>query len=68
VTEPLEDEYLAECERRARKFSGAYTGTAGTLAADVVRLLAEAQRLKVEAAYRRELRRPLAAREPGGGL
>jgi hypothetical protein len=32
-------------EHRARRFSGAYTGTAGTLAGDVIRLLAERQRL-----------------------
>jgi hypothetical protein len=32
-------------EHRARKFSGAYTGTAGTLAADVIRLLIERRRL-----------------------
>jgi len=43
--EPLTADYLAECEQRARRFSGAYTGTSGTLAADVVRLLAEVRRL-----------------------
>jgi hypothetical protein len=59
--EPLTAEYLAECEQRARCFSGAYTGTSGTLAADVMRLLAEVRRLKVEAAYRDELRRPMPA-------
>jgi hypothetical protein len=56
--EPLTDAYLAECEQRARRFSGAYTGTSGTLAADVMRLLFEVRRLKVEAAYREELRQP----------
>jgi hypothetical protein len=56
--EPLADAYLAECEHRARRFSGAYTGTSGTLAADVLRLLFEVRRLKVEAAYREELRQP----------
>jgi hypothetical protein len=56
--EPLTDAYLAECEQRARQFSGAYTGTSGTLAADVMRLLFEVRRLKVEAAYREELRQP----------
>jgi hypothetical protein len=59
--EPLTDAYLAECERRARQFSGAYTGTSGTLAADVLRLLAEVRRLKVQAAYRDNLRRPMPA-------
>lgn len=46
MSEPLTDAYLLECELRARQFSGAYTGTAGTLAADVLRLLAELSRVK----------------------
>lgn len=50
--EPLTDDYLREAEYRARRFSGAYTGTSGTLAADVMRLLAEVRRLKVELARR----------------
>ena len=45
MPEPLTDEYLEEAEQRARRFSGAYTGTSGTLAADVMRLLAERKRL-----------------------
>lgn len=53
MPEPLTDAYLAECEIRARRFSGAYTGTSGTLAADVLRLLAEVGRLKVESAVQR---------------
>jgi hypothetical protein len=44
--EPLTDAYLAECEHRARRFSGAFTGTSGTLAAMVLTLLAEVRRLK----------------------
>ena len=57
--EPLTDVYLAECEQRARRFSGCWdAGTSGTLAADVMRLLFEVRRLKVEAAYREELRQP----------
>jgi hypothetical protein len=52
--EPLTAAYLAECEQRARRFSGAYTGTSGTLAADVMRLLAEVRRLRVEAARHAE--------------
>jgi hypothetical protein len=36
---------LARIEHRARRFQGAWTGTSGTLAADVMRLLAERQRL-----------------------
>jgi len=35
----LSDDYLRTAEHRARRFSGAYTGTSGTLAADVIRLL-----------------------------
>jgi hypothetical protein len=53
MAEPLPDAYLLECELRARKFSGAYTGTSGTLAADVLRLLKEVSRLKGEAAVQR---------------
>lgn len=37
----LTADYLCEAEYRARQFSGAYTGTSGTLAADVMRLLKE---------------------------
>jgi hypothetical protein len=44
--EPLTDAYLAQCEFDARKFQGAYTGTAGTLAAHVMRLLFELSRVK----------------------
>jgi hypothetical protein len=40
---------LEQWERDARRFQGAYTGTAGTLAAHVIRLLAEVQRLKEHA-------------------
>lgn len=46
MSEPLSDAYLLEAELRARQFSGAYTGTSGTLAADVLRLLAELSRVK----------------------
>jgi len=53
MAEPLTDAYLLECEMRARKFSGAFTGTSGTLAADGLRLLAEVSRLKGEAAVQR---------------
>jgi len=61
MAEPLTAAYLEECERRARRFQGAYTGTSGTLAGDVMRLLAEVRRLRVEQAYREELRRPMPA-------
>ena len=46
MPEPLSDAYLAQCEQDARRFSGAYTGTSGTLAAHVMRLLAELSRVK----------------------
>lgn len=36
---PEQESYCREAEARARRFSGAYTGTSGTLAADVLRLL-----------------------------
>lgn len=41
----LPDAYIIEAEMRARRFSGAWTGTSGTLAADVIRLIAERKRL-----------------------
>ncbi len=46
MAEPLSDAYLQQCEFDARRYSGAYTGTAGTLAAHVMRLLAELSRVK----------------------
>jgi len=39
------DDELRDMEYRARRFSGAYTGTSGSLAADVIRLLAERRQL-----------------------
>ena len=54
VSEPLTEDDLAQMEHRARRFSGAYTGTSGTLAGDVIRLLAERRRLLVELARIRE--------------
>ena len=41
----LTDDDLVRMEHRARRFQGAWTGTSGTLAADVMRLLAERARL-----------------------
>ena len=52
--EPLSPEYLEDCRRRAKRFQGQWTGTSGALAADVMRLLWEVERLKVEAARREE--------------
>lgn len=54
--EPLSDAYLAEAEQDARRFSGAYTGTSGTLAAHVLRLLAELSRVKGQLAVERARR------------
>lgn len=49
----LSDEYVRDAEYRARRFSGAYTGTSGALAADVLRLLEERKRLLIEIALLR---------------
>ena len=54
MTKPLTEDDLAQMEHRARRFSGAYTGTSGTLAADVIRLLYERQRLLAELAHKAE--------------
>jgi hypothetical protein len=50
----LTSDDLAQMEHRARRFAGAYTGTSGTLAADVLRLLKERQRLLAELAIKAE--------------
>lgn len=44
----LTDDYLAEAERRARRFSGAWTGTSGSLAADLVRCVKMIRALRRE--------------------
>jgi hypothetical protein len=54
--EKLSDAYLQQAEFDARRFSGAYTGTSGTLAAHVMRLLAELSRTKGELAVERARR------------
>lgn len=41
----LSDDETLAMEHRARRFSGAWTGTSGTLAADVIRLLKERRQL-----------------------
>jgi hypothetical protein len=53
MAEPLTLEYMTKAEQDARRFSGAYTGTSGTLAAHVMRLLAEIARLNGELALQR---------------
>ena len=42
----LTDEYLADARRRAYRYQGQWTGTAGSLAADVARLLIERKRMQ----------------------
>jgi hypothetical protein len=54
----LTEDDLVRMEHRARRFSGAYTGTSGTLAADVMRLLEERRRLLVDLARHDERRPP----------
>jgi hypothetical protein len=54
VAQPLTENDLARMEHRARAFQGAFTGTSGTLAADVLRLLAERTRLLCELAKAEE--------------
>ena len=56
MADPLSDAYLQQCEFDARRFSGAYTGTAGTLAGHVLRLIAELSRVKGEAAVEKSRR------------
>jgi len=46
----LTDDYLADAERRARRFMGQWTGTSGALAADVIRLLHDRRRIIQELA------------------
>ena len=46
--DPLPPDYLAQAEQDARRFSGAFTGTSGTLAAHVLRLLDERKRILVQ--------------------
>lgn len=55
--EKLTDAYLQQCEWDARKFSGCWDqGTSGTLAAHVMRLLAELSRTKCDLAVERARR------------
>ena len=54
IRQPLSEDDLVRMEHRARRFQGAWTGTSGTLAADVMRLLAERKRLLELLAEQRE--------------
>ena len=52
---PLTDNQLDGMRHRAQRFAGAMpAGTSGSLAADVLRLLAERQRLSVTRAVQRQ--------------
>ena len=42
----LTDDYIAEARQRAYRYQGQWTGTAGSLAADVARLLIERKRMQ----------------------
>ena len=42
----LSDEYIADARQRAYRYQGQWTGTAGSLAADVARLLIERKRMQ----------------------
>jgi len=42
----LSDDYIAEARKRAYRYQGQWTGTAGSLAADVARLLIERKRMQ----------------------
>ena len=53
MAEPLSLDYMKQAEQDARRFSGAWTGTSGTLAAHVMRLLAEVARLNGELVVQR---------------
>lgn len=50
----LDEDYLEQCRLRANRYMGQWTATAGSLAADVRRLLAEVVRLKVLLAHASE--------------
>jgi hypothetical protein len=53
MSEPLTPDDLATIEYAARRFSGAYTGTSGSLAGYVILLLRERERLVQELAILR---------------
>lgn len=53
MRDPLTPAYLEDCRMRANRFMGQWTGTCGSLAADVRRLLWEVERLKDELAVMR---------------
>lgn len=59
MPDPLTPEYIADARRRAYRFgTGQWTGLTGGLAADVIRLCYEVDRLKAELAQQQETRVP----------
>lgn len=66
----LPPDYLAECETRARKYQGQWTGTAGSLAADSMRLQLERRQLVAQIdeleRVNAELRQAVEGRQGGG--
>jgi len=56
MPEPLTPDDLVTMEQAARRFSGAYTGTSGTLAGMVILLLKDRARLVQELAVERARR------------
>lgn len=53
MSTPLTPDDIVTMEQAARRFSGAYTGTSGTLAGYVILLIAERKRLVEENAVLR---------------
>jgi hypothetical protein len=59
MRDPLTDDYIAEAKTRAyQRGIGTWTGTTGAIAADVIRLCWEIERLKAELARRDETQVP----------
>lgn len=53
MREPLTREYLEDCRKRANRYMGQWTGSCGSLAADVRRLMWELERVQGELAVLR---------------
>lgn len=64
----LSAEYLASAERRAKRFCGQWTGTAGSLAADVIRLIRELERMDETYILRGQKELEQNRRLPGDGI
>lgn len=64
----LTDDYLADVYRRARRYQGQWTGTAGSLAADCYRLLEDRKRMNSRIAELERELRELRGVDEGGPL